>query len=87
MRFPLPCRMTDLGDAGPAWARKKRRSGSPPVIGLIVTLLALFGALTGVLGVKEQSLAKGGAMIDGWISAGWNGALTLVGQQPGTGEE
>ena len=87
MRFPQAVRMADMGDAAPAWARKKRRSGSPPVIGLLVVLLALFGALTGVLGVKEQSLSRGGAIIDGWITAAWNGALTLVGQQPETGEE
>lgn len=87
MRFPEAFRSADMGDVGPAWARKKRRSGSPPVIGLIVILLALFGVLTAALGVKEQSLAKGGAMIDSWITAGWNGALTLVGQQPETGEE
>lgn len=51
------------------WARTRRRRGNP-FIGLVVTLLALFGVLTAVLGIKEKSLAEGGAIMDGWISAG-----------------
>ena len=71
MRFPEPVRNSD-DHASPVWARSKRRSsgGGGGFVGLIVTLLALFGALTAVLGVKEQSLAEGGAMMDGWITAG-----------------
>ena len=69
MRFSEPVRMADDGDHSPVWARSKRRRGNP-VIGLLVTLLALFGILTAVLGVKEKSLAEGGAMMDGWISSG-----------------
>lgn len=76
--------MAESGDNTPVWARKKRRSGGPPIVGLLVTLLALFGALTAVLGIKEQSLAEGGAIVDGWITAGWNGARELVGQAPET---
>ena len=60
------------GDTRPAWERRSRRSGSNPIVGLIVTLLALFGALTAGLSIAEQSVAGAGARIDGWISAGWN---------------
>jgi hypothetical protein len=83
MRFPEPVRMADDGEASPVWARtSKKRGGGVPIIGLLVTLLALFGALTAVLGIKEQSVGAGGAMIDGWISTGWNSALKLVGKAP-----
>ncbi|WP_298744164.1 hypothetical protein [uncultured Brevundimonas sp.] len=68
MRFPEPVRMADDGDHSPVWARSKRRRGNP-FISLVITLLALFGVLTAVLGVKEKSLAAGGALMDGWISA------------------
>ena len=54
--------MADGGEHSPVWARTKRRSGGNALVGVIVTLLALFGVLTAVLGVKEQSLAEGGAM-------------------------
>lgn len=62
--------MADDGEHSPVWARTKRRSGSNPLVGIIVTLLALFGVLTAALGIKEQSLADGGAMMDGWITTG-----------------
>lgn len=68
MRFSQPVRMADDGDHSPVWARTRRRRGNP-FISLVVTLLALFGVLTAVLGIKEKSLAEGGAMMDGWISA------------------
>ena len=56
----------------PAWARRGRRSGSNPLVGLLVTLFALFGAVTAGLSIAAGSVAEGGARIDGWISAGWN---------------
>lgn len=87
MRFPEPIRMADDGDAGPVWARSKRRGGGMPIVGLLVTLLALFGALTTVLAIKDRSVAAAGATIDGWISAGWNGALGLVGKAPEAAEK
>jgi hypothetical protein len=68
MRFSEPVRMADDGDHSPVWARGKRRRGNP-VISLVITLLALFGVLTAVLGIKEKSLAEGGALMDGWISS------------------
>lgn len=87
MRFSEPVRMADDDGASPVWARSTRRSrGGNPIVGLLVTLLALFGALTAVLGIKEQSVAKGGAMIDGWISAGWDSARKLAGQAPEAAE-
>lgn len=70
----------DSGDHGPVWSRTSRRRGGNPLVGLIVTLLALFGALTAVLGVKERSVAEGGEIIDNWISAGWAGAKRLAGR-------
>lgn len=70
MRFSEPVRMADDGEHSPVWARPKRRRGGNPIIGIVVTLLALFGVLTAVLGVKEKSLAEGGALMDGWIAQG-----------------
>lgn len=89
MRFSEPMRMAD-GDAGgggeshsPVWSKtRRRRSGGSPLIGLVVTLLALFGALTLALSIKERSVAGAGTMIDGWVSTAWNGALGLVGKAP-----
>ena len=60
------------GGGRPAWERRGRRSGSNPIVGLVVTLLALFGALTAGLSIAERSVAGAGERIDGWISAGWN---------------
>jgi len=84
MRFNQITRMTDEGHSSPVWARKKRRSGSgiSGIIGLIITLLAVFGALTAALGIKEQSVAEGGAIIDSWITKGVDGARGLIGQAP-----
>lgn len=86
MRFSQPVHMSE-GEASPVWARSKRRSGGASPIGFLVTLLALFGALTGVLGIKERSLAEGGAIIDGWITSAWTSAKGLAGQAPEAGEE
>jgi hypothetical protein len=83
MRFSEPVRMADGSEHSPVWARTKRRSGSNALVGVIVTLLALFGVLTAVLGVKEQSLAEGGAMMDGWITSGVD---TVRGVLPGGAE-
>ncbi|WP_374514968.1 hypothetical protein [Brevundimonas sp.] len=70
MRFSQPVRMADDGDGGPIWSRPKRRRGANPLVGVVVTLLAIFGVLTAGLGIKEKSLAGGGAVMDGWIAAG-----------------
>lgn len=80
MRFPEPVRNAD-DHASPVWARSKRRSGGGGggFVGLIVTLLALFGVLTAVLGIKERSLAEGGAIMDGWIA---KGVETVRGKAP-----
>lgn len=83
MRFSEPVRMADDGDHSPVWARPRRRRGNP-FIGFVVTLLALFGVLTAVLGIKEKSLAEGGAMMDGWITA----AVEKVrGEAPGVADQ
>lgn len=65
-----PVRDADDGGHSPVWARSKRRRSGNPVVGFLVTLLALFGAVVMVLGIKERSLAEGGAMLDGWIAQG-----------------
>lgn len=83
MRFSEPVRMADDVEHRPVWARSKRRSGNP-LVGLIVTLLALFGVLTAVLGIKEKSLAEGGATMDGWISQGVD---TVKGRAPAAAEQ
>ena len=75
--------MADDGEHSPVWARSKRRSGSP-LVGILVTLLALFGVLTAVLGVKERSLAEAGAMMDGWIT---KGVSTVRGKAPRVADE
>lgn len=88
MRFPEPVRNAD-DHATPVWARsKKRRSGGGGggFVGLIVTLLALFGVLTAVLGIKERSLAEGGALMDGWITAGIDQGKALIGRAPEAAE-
>lgn len=87
MRLPAPVRMAD-DHASPVWARSKRRSGGGGggFVGLIVTLLALFGVLTAVLGIKEKSLSDGGAIMDGWIAAGMTQARNLAGQAPEAAE-
>ena len=83
MLFSEPVRMADDGEHSPVWARTKRRSGNP-LVGVLVTLLALFGVLTAVLGIKEQSLADGGAMMDGWIA---KGVSTVKGEAPRVADE
>lgn len=86
MRFPEPVRMAEESNS-PVWARTKRRGGGGGgFVGLIVTLLALFGVLTAALGIKEQSLAGGGALMDGWITAGINAAREAAGQAPEAAE-
>lgn len=78
MRFSEPVRMADDGDHSPVWARSRRRRGNP-LVNVLVTLLALFGVLTAVLGIKEKSLADGGAMMDGWIA---KAVSTVRGEAP-----
>ena len=84
MRFSEPVRMADDGEHSPVWARTKRRSGGTPLVGVLVTLLALFGVLTAVLGIKEKSLAEGGAMMDGWIA---QAVATVKGEASEAGAE
>lgn len=87
MRFPEPVRMSDE-NVSPVWARSKRRSasGGGGFIGLLVTLLALFGVLTAVLGIKEKSLAGGGAIVDGWIAVGVTAVKGAAGKAPAASE-
>lgn len=83
MRFSEPVRMAD-DDHSPVWARSKRRRGANPLVGVLVTLLAVFGVLTAVLGIKERSLAEGGALMDGWITSL---VSTVKGEAPKVADE
>ena len=87
MRSPEPARNAD-DHASPVRARPKRRlsRGGGGFVGFIVTLLALFGVLTAVLGIKKQSLAEGGAVMDGWITAGIDQGKKSIGQAPQAAE-
>ena len=64
----------------PVWARTRRRSSGNPLLGLIVGLLALLGAASLGLAVKERSAAAAGARIDGWIALGRGHLNTLLGK-------
>lgn len=87
MRFPEAVRNSDDAGHSPVWARSKRRRGpgAGPFIGFLVTLLALFGALTAVMAIKERSIAAGGAVIDAWITVGVQKAREAIGQAPAAG--
>jgi len=71
MRFSEIARMADDGGSGPVWASKRRRGGNP-VMGFVVAMLALFGAVTLGLSIVDRSVAEAGARMDGWIAKGWN---------------
>jgi hypothetical protein len=82
MRFSKRVRAID-GAEGPLWTRrKKKKASAAPLINVLVTLLALIGALTLVLSIKERSVEAAGRMVDGWIATGWTGAQTLAGRSP-----
>lgn len=90
MRFPEMARMAD-GDTGhsPVWARSKRRrggAGGGAFFGFLVFLLAVFGAVTIGLSIKEKSVAGGGAVIDSWIATGKASVLQAVGKAPKAAE-
>ncbi len=78
VRFSIPVRQAEDSDHSPVWAQSKHRRGNP-LVGLLVTLLALFGVMTAVLGIKEKSLAESGAVMDGWIA---KGLATVTGEAP-----
>ena len=87
MNFPDVVRNADDTSHSPVWARSKRRRGrgGTPLVGFLVTLLALFGALTAVMAIKERSIAAGGAVIDSWITAGVQKGREVIGQAPAAG--
>lgn len=87
MHFPEVVRNADETSHSPVWARSKRRRGGGlgSFVGLLVTLLALFGVLTAVMAIKERSIAAGGAVIDSWITAGANKAREVAGKAPAAG--
>jgi hypothetical protein len=65
----------------PVWARRRKRSGVPPLIGFVIVLLALFGAVVIGTSLRMGSVEKGGAVIDRWIAMGkakWDEAAGTV---------
>ncbi|HYE42717.1 MAG TPA: hypothetical protein VEA15_04925 [Caulobacteraceae bacterium] len=83
MRFPKAAHMPDDGGEAPVWARRTsggRGGGGNPLVGLIVTLLTLIGALTIGLAVWQKSFAAGGAKIDGWIAPAVNQVKAWTGK-------
>ncbi|OYW90993.1 MAG: hypothetical protein B7Z13_13625 [Caulobacterales bacterium 32-67-6] len=86
MQFSEITRAT-IGAEGPIWARsKKRKASAAPLVNGLVTLLALIGALTLVLSIKERSAQAAGRMMDGWIMTGWTEAQRLAGRAPEAAE-
>ena len=51
-----------------------------------MTLLALFGAVTAILGIKEGSVRDGGAVMDTWIAAGWAWGQDMLDREPAAPE-
>ncbi len=54
----------------PVWARRRKRSSVPPLVSMVVILLALFGAVMIGVSLRMGSVEKGGAVVDGWIAQG-----------------
>jgi len=87
MQFLQPVRMADdSGGSGPVWSRARRHKsgGGFPVVGLIVGALALLGATTAGLAVRERSFAGAGETLDTALAAVIDFGRGLVGQ---AGEE
>lgn len=81
MRFPKAAHMPDDGGEAPVWARRASKGGGGnPLVGLIVTILALTGALTIGLAIWQKSFAAAGATIDGWIAPAVNQVKAWTGQ-------
>jgi hypothetical protein len=78
--------MADDAGGGPVWTRAKRHKGGGgvPVVGLIVGALALLGAATAGLAIKERSFAGAGETLDTALAAVIDFGRGLVGQ---AGEE
>ena len=77
MQMAEPVRMSGE-DGGPVWARSRRRSrGAGPLVGFLVALLAIFGAVMVVASVKEGSIAGGGAFVDHWTGKGIQAAKDM----------
>ncbi|MBU4436369.1 MAG: hypothetical protein KKC14_18360 [Alphaproteobacteria bacterium] len=51
----------------PVWARKRRKPGNP-LVGWVLVPLALFGAATAGLAVRDKSFAGAGTRMDGWVA-------------------
>jgi hypothetical protein len=65
----------------PVWAKRRKRSGVPPIVSMLVVLLALFGAVMIGVSLRMGSVEKGGAVVDGWIALGkaqWDAAAGQV---------
>ena len=61
--------MTEPTSGVPVWARRRRKPGNP-LVGLVLVPLAVLGALTAGLAVREKSFAAGGTKMDAWVALG-----------------
>lgn len=59
--------VTEPTSGVPVWARKRRKPGNP-LVGLVLVPLALLGALTAGLAIREKSFTAGGVKMDGWAA-------------------
>jgi hypothetical protein len=61
--------VTEPTSGVPVWARKRRKPGNP-LVGLVLVPLALLGALTAGLAVREKSFTAAGVKMDAWVALG-----------------
>lgn len=76
------------GAEGPIWSRprkRKRKFSAAPLVNTVLALLALIGALTLVLSIRERSVEAAGRTMDGWIATVWSEGQTLIGRTPTSG--
>lgn len=66
----------------PVWARKRRKRGNP-LVGLVLVPLALLGAVTAGLAIREKSFAGAGAQMDGWVAVAGDHAHAAIGDLTG----
>ena len=58
------------------------KASAAPLVNLLVTLLALIGALTLVLSIRAGSVETAGRTMDGWIATAWAHGQALIDRTP-----